>query len=106
MALTHLLISTQSKTQRHMPRPQSAQVTFLSAKKTAGTSRSEQEGMKELPAREVRTREVVLCQNDAFIGLWFEDQNGLSIDSSTYINRLEPKYHRSGDRRRLAAISS
>lgn len=40
----------------------------------------------------------------AIVGLSFESERGLFIDSSDYINRLGPTRYRSGERRRLAAI--
>lgn len=39
-------------------------------------------------------------------GLSVDGFDYLSIDSSAYINRLEPTKYRSGERRRLAAIPS
>ena len=62
--------------------------------------------------------ENLLSRGLAFVGLWSDCEHGLfsnglfadglftgnhSIDSSVYINRLEPTRYRSGERRRLAA---
>lgn len=53
----------------------------------------------------------LLGRSSAFVGLWSDCEHGLfagglSVTSSTYINRLESTRYRSGKRRRLAAIPS
>ena len=75
-----------------MPRPQQAALSCVG-----------------MPAGTLVSGWNLLGRGLAFAGLEFDCvdslfTNGLSIDSSDYINRLEPTRYRSGERRRLSAM--